>query len=170
MFRPKVRALLGEIVLTDLMRAQRLKRMIDDDIDPQFRIATSKGDSAISVRRLKVLASGDYRSSRVRWGRRMEPVVITISHSLGKDEAVRRLRPALTKAAASFPILTVEQEVWEGDRMTFRVSALGQSAAGTVEVVEGSVRLEIRLPWLLARFVGAIRKTIESQGQVLLGK
>ena len=100
----------------------------------------------------------------------MEPVVITISHSLGKDEAVRRLRPALTKAAASFPLLTVEQEVWEGDRMTFRVRALGQSIAGTVEVVERSVRLEIRLSCLLARFVGAIRETIESRGQVLLGK
>jgi hypothetical protein len=100
----------------------------------------------------------------------MEPVVITISHNLGKDEAVRRLRPALTKAAASFPILTVEQEVWEGARMTFRVHALGQHMAGTVEVMERSVRLEIHLPWLLARFVGAIRETIENQGQVLLGK
>ena len=100
----------------------------------------------------------------------MEPVVITMSHSLGKDEVLRRLRPALSKAAVSFPILTVEQQVWAGDRMTFRVRALGHSVAGNVEVFERSVRLEIRLPWLLARSVGAIRQIIESQGQVLLGK
>ena len=95
---------------------------------------------------------------------------VTISHNLGKAEVVRRLRPVLAKAAASFPILTVEQEVWEGDRMTFRVRALGQSVVGTVEVFESSVRLEIRLPWLRARSVGVIRETIESRGQVLLGK
>ena len=99
----------------------------------------------------------------------MEPVVIIIPHSLDKDDVVRRLRPALSKAAASLPILNVEQEVWEGDRMSFRVRSLGQSIAGSVEVVERSVRLEIRLPWLLAGFVGAIRRTIESRGHVLLG-
>jgi hypothetical protein len=33
----------------------------------------------------------------------MEPIVITITHSLGKDEVVRRLKPALAKAEQTFP-------------------------------------------------------------------
>src|SRR5258706_11447054 len=40
-----------EIVLSDLLRGQRLVRRIDDEggIDPQFRIATSEGDIAIAM-------------------------------------------------------------------------------------------------------------------------
>ena len=55
-----------------------------------------------------------------------EPLVVTIPHKLGKDEALRRLKPALGKASASFPALAVEEEIWSGDSMSFRVRALGQ--------------------------------------------
>jgi hypothetical protein len=55
-----------------------------------------------------------------------DPLVVTIPHKLGKDEALRRIKPALGKASASFPVLTVEEEVWSGDSMIFRVRALGQ--------------------------------------------
>jgi hypothetical protein len=100
----------------------------------------------------------------------MEPVVITISHSLGKDEVLRRLKSALSKASETFPILKVEQEEWRGDRMDFKVRALGQSVVGNVQIADTSVRLEATLPWLLAKFAGAVQKTIESRGRVLLEK
>jgi putative polyhydroxyalkanoic acid system protein len=82
----------------------------------------------------------------------MEPVVITISHSLGKEEVVRHLKPALGKAQQSFPVLKVEKEEWTGDRMEFLVRALGQSVGGKVQIGEKDVRLELTLPWLLAKF------------------
>ena len=69
-----------------------------------------------------------------------EPLVITIAHKLGKEEALRRVRPALSKASESFPVLQVEEEVWSGERMDFRVRALGQMAAGNVQVGEDNVR------------------------------
>jgi Putative polyhydroxyalkanoic acid system protein (PHA_gran_rgn) len=100
----------------------------------------------------------------------MEPVVITISHSLGKDEVLRRLTPALTRASETFPVLKVEQETWMGDRMDFRVRALGQTVVGNVQVADTSVRLEAALPWLLAKFASVIQNTIESRGRVLLEK
>ncbi|HET7156906.1 MAG TPA: polyhydroxyalkanoic acid synthase, partial [Hyphomicrobiaceae bacterium] len=46
-----------------------------------------------------------------------EPLVVTIPHKLGKDEALRRVQPALGKASQTFPVLQVEEEVWSGDRM-----------------------------------------------------
>ncbi|RZI39301.1 polyhydroxyalkanoic acid synthase, partial [Herbaspirillum sp. HC18] len=63
-----------------------------------------------------------------------DPLVITIPHKLGKDEALRRVRPALAKASSTFPVLKVEEEIWSGDRMVFRVRALGQVASGSVTV------------------------------------
>ena len=99
-----------------------------------------------------------------------EPLVVTIPHKLGKDEALRRIKPALGKASSSFPALTVEEEIWSGDSMMFRVRALGQVAAGKVDVGEQIVRLEVTLPWLLHKFAEAVQKTIAGRGRVLLEK
>jgi hypothetical protein len=99
-----------------------------------------------------------------------EPIIITIAHTLGKDEALRRIKPALGKASESFPMLRVEVENWSGDKMDFRVRALRQAASGTVQVADDYVRLEVTLPWLLHKFGEAVQKTIRSRGQILLEK
>jgi len=99
-----------------------------------------------------------------------EPIVITIAHKLGKEEALRRIRPALAKACEVFPLLKAEQEIWSGDRMDFRVRALGQLVAGNVTVGDDTVRLEVTLPWLLHKFAAAVQKTIGSRGRILLEK
>ena len=99
-----------------------------------------------------------------------EPLVVSIPHKLGKEEALRRVKPALSKASEGFPVLKVEEELWSGDRMDFRVRALGQVAAGNVEVGEDGVRLEATLPWLLHKFAEAVQKTISGRGRILLEK
>ncbi len=99
-----------------------------------------------------------------------EPIVITIANKLGKEEALRRIRPALAKACETFPLLKAEQETWSDDRMDFRVRALGQLVAGNLTVGEDTVRLEVTLPWLLHKFATAVQKTVNSRGRVLLEK
>ena len=99
-----------------------------------------------------------------------EPLVVSIPHKLGKEEALRRIKPALGKASESFPVLKVEEEVWSQDRMDFRVRALGQVAAGNVQVGDDNVRLEVTLPWLLHKFAEAVQKTIAGRGRILLEK
>jgi putative polyhydroxyalkanoic acid system protein len=99
-----------------------------------------------------------------------EPLVVTIPHKLGKDEALRRVQPALGKASQSFPVLQIEEEAWSGDRMQFRVRALGQTAAGNVQVGDENVRLEVTLPWLLHRFAETVQQTITGRARILLEK
>ncbi|MFM9846747.1 MAG: polyhydroxyalkanoic acid system family protein [Hyphomicrobiaceae bacterium] len=96
------------------------------------------------------------------------PLVVSISHSLGKEEARRRLSPGFTKVAATLPILKVEQEAWTGDRLEFRVSAIGQVAEGFMDVAEDHVRVEVHLPWLLQRMAESIRGAIQARGRILL--
>ena len=98
------------------------------------------------------------------------PLVVSIPHKLGKEEALRRVKPALSKASASFPMLTVEQETWTGDRMDFRVRALGQIAAGSVDVLDDQVCLTVTLPWLLHKFAEVVQTTIGARARVLLEK
>ena len=96
------------------------------------------------------------------------PLIISISHSLGKEEALRRLKPGLRRMTAGLPILTVEQEAWSGDHMEFQIKALGQSASGAMDVADDHVRIELRLPWLLQRLAESIRDAIQARGRILL--
>lgn|SRR5437868_6132775 len=98
------------------------------------------------------------------------PLIVAIPHSLGREEASRRLRNGLTRAASNVPTLTVDEERWEGDRMIFRVRALGQAASGQVDVADDHVRVEVVLPWLLQRFAQVAQAAIKSRGNLLLTK
>lgn len=98
------------------------------------------------------------------------PLVVSIPHRLGREEAARRLKTGLGRAAATIPVMQVEEERWEGDRMNFRIRALGQIATGNVDVAEDHVRVEVVLPWLLQRFAEMAQATIRKRGQLLLTK
>ncbi|NEW94251.1 polyhydroxyalkanoic acid system family protein [Rhodopseudomonas sp. BR0M22] len=98
------------------------------------------------------------------------PLVVSIPHRLGRDEARRRLQAGLSRAAINVPVLKVDEETWRGDRMLFRVRALGQVAAGQVDVAEDHVRLEVRLPWLLQKFADAAKVAIQKGGHLMLEK
>jgi len=98
------------------------------------------------------------------------PLVVSIPHRLGREEATRRLKAGLTRAASSVPVLKVDEERWEQDRMIFRVRALGQAASGHLDVADDHVRLEVTLPWLLQRFAEAAQTAIRNRGNLLLTK
>jgi Putative polyhydroxyalkanoic acid system protein (PHA_gran_rgn) len=98
------------------------------------------------------------------------PLIVSIPHSLGREEATRRLKTGLTRAASSVPVLKVDEERWEQDRMVFRIRALGQAAAGHLDVADDHVRLEVTLPWLLQRFAEAAQIAIRKRGTLLLTK
>jgi hypothetical protein len=67
----------------------------------------------------------------------------------------------------NFPVLKVEEERWSGDRLDFRVRAIGQIAVGNVQVADDNVRLEVTLPWLLQKFGEEVQKTIQGRGRIL---
>jgi Putative polyhydroxyalkanoic acid system protein (PHA_gran_rgn) len=98
------------------------------------------------------------------------PLVVSIPHRLGREEATRRLKAGLTRAATSIPVLKVDEERWEDNRMVFRVRALGQAAAGHLDVEDDHVRLEVMLPWLLQRFAEVAQAAIQNRGRLLLTK
>jgi hypothetical protein len=98
------------------------------------------------------------------------PLSVRIPHRLGRDEAIRRLKAGLAAAHAKLPILTVPEEMWVGDRLTFQAAAMGQTAAGTLDVADDHVELQVRLPWLLDKFAKAIKAAVEQRGRLLLEK
>jgi hypothetical protein len=100
-----------------------------------------------------------------------KPLVVSIPHRLGKAEAVRRLKAGLASAQSDFKhIFTVEEETWVGDGLTFRISALRQSASGVIDVREDHVLMEVHLPWLLHQIAEKAQGLIRKRGQLLLDK
>jgi len=100
-----------------------------------------------------------------------KPLVVSIPHRLGQQEATNRLKAGLGNARSNFGhLLAVEEETWTGNRVQFRVRSLGQSAAGTIDIFEDNVRLEVTLPWLLGMIAEKIAPAIRKEGTLLLEK
>jgi hypothetical protein len=59
---------------------------------------------------------------------------------------------------------------WEGDRLSFAFSAMGQAISGGIDVEDRAVRLEILLPTLLAMMAGKLKGRLQQEGQLLLEK
>ncbi len=98
------------------------------------------------------------------------PLIASIPHGLGREEATRRLKAGLTRAALDIPVLKIDEERWEDNQMFFRIRALGQAASGHIDVADDHVRLEVVLPWLLQRFAEVAQIAIRNRGTLLLGK
>lgn len=99
-----------------------------------------------------------------------EPLIVSIPHNLGQEEAERRIRLGLAKAVSQVSLLNLEQESWNDHSLDFRIGALGQIAAGKVDVAADHVRIAVTLPWLLQRFADVAKATISKNGSLLLTK
>ncbi len=100
-----------------------------------------------------------------------KPLIVSIPHHLGKDEALRRLKKGLSSASTNFGhLFKIQEEIWTGPRLQYRISALGQVASGSIDVAEDCVRLEVFLPWLLAKLAETLQPLIRKEGTLLLEK
>lgn len=98
-------------------------------------------------------------------------VTVNVSHRVGKTEAVRRLKEGLAQAKGQFgPAIVIEHEAWDGDRLQFQMRAFGQTAAGTIEVLEDALLIEVSLPWLLAKVANRLLPALRKGAVLLLEK
>jgi putative polyhydroxyalkanoate system protein len=97
-----------------------------------------------------------------------KPLTINIPHSLGKEEARRRLETGFEKIQDQFAKQATVEKTWDGDHMTFTAIAMGQTITGTMDVLEEAIRLDIVLPGFLGMLAGKVRDKVQKQGQLLL--
>ncbi len=99
-----------------------------------------------------------------------KPTVIDIPHSLGRDEAKRRLKSRIGELAGHIPGGAADvRTAWPSeDRMTLSVDALGQSVNSVLDIDEKVIRLQLQLPAMLSFMSGAIEKAIRKRGAEVL--
>lgn len=101
----------------------------------------------------------------------MKPVVATVSHTLGREAAKRRIAGSLDRIRAQLATVARGiEESWTGDRLDFRLTALGQAISGHLDVFDDYVRVEIMLPGMLGFLGNRISSRVQDFGIKLLDR
>ncbi len=85
-------------------------------------------------------------------------IVITVPHNLTAAEAQRRIAEGMDTLRKTYiDKLAASRVTWTGDRADIEVVALGQTIGAELQVHAESVRIEVRLPWILAALGNRIK-------------
>jgi putative polyhydroxyalkanoate system protein len=97
------------------------------------------------------------------------PISISIPHQLGRAEARRRIETGFAKIIVQLPgSAGAGSKRWDGDRLTFSVSGMGQTVSGVVNVLDAAVTMELELPGVLGMVASGLKGRIQKAGQLLL--
>src|SRR5215210_1339266 len=97
-----------------------------------------------------------------------QPIEVDLPHSLGKDEARRRIANNVHRLQEHIPGGAQVQSGWAGDRLNLKVEAMGQSVDALIDVEESKVRLKVVLPGMLGMFAAPIQAMLQKKGNLLL--
>ena len=97
------------------------------------------------------------------------PIVVDLPHSLGTEEAKRRIDGGMGRLGSYIPggAARVEKS-WQGDTLSMLVEAMGQEVRTRMAVGPTHVRLEVLLPPALSFFSGPIAALIKREGATML--
>ena len=99
------------------------------------------------------------------------PIRISIPHQLGRAEARRRIEAGFAKIIQQLPGSGGAcSERWDGDRLIFGVTAMGQTVDGVIDVLDAAVTIEIDLPGLLGMIASGLKDRLQEVGRLLLAK
>jgi len=96
------------------------------------------------------------------------PISVDLPHSLGAEEARRRIDGGIGSLKDHVPGATEVRSAWTGDLLALQIAALGQEVNARIDVRETFVRVEMLLPPALAFFGTAIQAALQRGGAVLL--
>jgi hypothetical protein len=94
---------------------------------------------------------------------------MSVPHSLGKEEAMKRLKRAAEKGKKQFSQkVTIMREDWHEDRGEFEVKAMGFQVSGLVTVEDSQILIDSTIPFAALPFKGRIESLIKEKARDLL--
>jgi len=97
-----------------------------------------------------------------------QPIDVDLPHSLGKDEARRRIANNVHKLTDHIPGGAQVQSGWTGDQLNLQIAAMGEAVNATIDVMDTKVHVRVLLPGMLGMFSGLIQGALQKKGNVLL--
>lgn len=100
-----------------------------------------------------------------------EPLRIPVPHSLGKEEARRRIGARLPELQSHMPggIADIRSSWIDEDNLSLMIGAMGQTVDCRIEVEDSRVVVNVALPPMLSFFGGAISSAVRDGAGRLLG-
>jgi len=100
-----------------------------------------------------------------------QPLIVSIPHKLGRQEAKRRLDSGIGRLRPELGgLISTLDYSWEEDRLNFRASAMWQTITGAIDVLDDAIRIEIELPWMMQLLADTITKQVRGRGLAMLEK
>jgi len=100
-----------------------------------------------------------------------QPLVVSIPHRLGRQEAKRRLDSGINRLRPELAgLISTLDYSWEQDRLNFNVLAMWQTITGAIEVLDDAIRIEIHLPWMMSLLADTVAKQVRGRGVAMLEK
>jgi hypothetical protein len=100
-----------------------------------------------------------------------QPLIVSIPHQLGRQEAKRRLDSGVGRIGPELRgLVSTLNHSWESDTLNFRAVAMWQTISGRIEVLDDAVRIEIDLPWMMRLLGDTIMKQVRGRGVAMLEK
>ena len=100
-----------------------------------------------------------------------QPLVVSIPHRLGRQEAKRRLDGGIARLRPELAgLVSTLDYSWDQDRLNFHASAMWQTITGAIEVLDDAIRIEIDLPWMMQLLADTIAKRVRGHGAAMLEK
>jgi Putative polyhydroxyalkanoic acid system protein (PHA_gran_rgn) len=100
-----------------------------------------------------------------------EPLVVSIPHRLGREEAKRRVDAGIGHLAPELGAVVGGLDYsWNADTLNFRAAAMWQTITGRLEVLDVAVRIEIDLPWMMRLLGETITKQVRGRAVAMLEK
>jgi hypothetical protein len=100
-----------------------------------------------------------------------QPLMLSVPHRLGREEAKRRLDSGISRVRAELgALVTAIDYHWQADNLNFRVEAVWQTISGRIAVLDDAVDIEIDLPWMLRLLAGTARRQARERTLLMLEK
>jgi Putative polyhydroxyalkanoic acid system protein (PHA_gran_rgn) len=100
-----------------------------------------------------------------------QPLVVSIPHRLGREEAKRRLDAGIGRLGPELGAFVSGLEYsWNADTLNFRAAAMWQTISGRLEVLDDVVRIEIDLPWMMRLLGETITNQVRGRTVAMLEK
>jgi hypothetical protein len=94
----------------------------------------------------------------------MPKLTLEVPHTLGREEATRRLQQELEAARSAYGSYVNDlQQQWKDDTLSFGFRAAGMKVAGTVAVEDALVRVHAELPLAAVMLKGTIEQRVKQE-------
>ena len=96
-------------------------------------------------------------------------LAVTLPHSLGADEAKRRISNGVETLRQQYATQVTQADIaWRDNHAEMKLTALTQTVTARIDVSDDQLHIEVDLPWLLQKLAEPVQAFLTRKGEETL--